>query len=302
MTVPSARSPPLPPLPSHPPQKTQAPSIPDAVAAATAAAVAPGTTCLPLLDASAVIASPSYSREFMESISPTHLPPASARQRFAHAFIKTVRAVFDKVTGYDPTGSPSEAVWIRRIIFLETVAAVPGLVAGSLRTLHSLRLLKHDGGFIAQLLAESENERMHLYTFMKLRDPGPFFRTAVLLAQGVFWNAFFLLFLASPKTCHALVGYLEEEAVKTYTHALAEIDAGRLWPPSSGVKPPDVAIRYWKLAEDATMRDLVLAVRADEYDHARVNHTFSLLPDDAPNPFVAPENSSTAGMKKQKVG
>jgi ubiquinol oxidase len=74
--------------------------------------------------------------------------------------------------------------------------------------------------------------------------------------------------------------------VKTYTHALDEIDAGRLWPVSSGVKVPKVAKAYWNLPAGATMRDLILAIRADEYDHARVNHVFSLLPDDAPNPYA----------------
>lgn len=34
-------------------------------------------------------------------------------------------------------------------------------------------------------------------------------------------------YLISPKHCHAFVGYLEEEAVKTYTHCLADIDTVR---------------------------------------------------------------------------
>lgn len=46
--------------------------------------------------------------------------------------------------------------------------------------------------------------------------------------QGVFFNAYFLAYILSPKSCHAFVGYLEEEAVKTYTHAIADIDRGRL--------------------------------------------------------------------------
>ena len=83
--------------------------------------------------------------------------------------------------------------------------------------------------------------------------------------------------------CHAAVGYLEEEAVKTYTHALAEIDAGRLWPDTP---VPPVAREYWRLADDATMRDVVLAIRADEACHSHVNHTFSELEPDAPNPFA----------------
>ena len=282
---------------SHPPTpfpRAQAPSLPDAVTAAVAAAARAGTTCHPLLDAQTVIAAPSYTRAYVESIAPTHLPPSSARQRFAHALIQAVRTVFDTVTGYDPNGSPSEAAWIRRIIFLETVAGVPGMVGGAIRHLQSLRLMRYDGGWIADLLAESENERMHLCTFMELRKPGPLFRAAVLMAQGVFWNVYFLTYLASPKTAHAVVGYLEEEAVKTYTHALAEIDAGRLWPEGCGVKVPKIAKAYWSLPAGATMRDLVLAVRADEWDHARVNHTFSLIPDAAPNPFAAAKNSSTA--------
>ena len=100
------------------------------------------------------------------------------------------------------------------------------------------------------------------------------------------WNFFFLLYLASPNTAHSFVGFLEEEAVKTYTHALAEIDAGRLWPVDGPVKPPAIAIAYWNLPTTATMRDVILAIRADEAAHAHVNHTFSLIDADAPNPFA----------------
>ena len=58
---------------------------------------------------------------------------------------------------------------------------------------------------------------MHLLTFLKLKKPGPIFRFMVLVSQGVMFNAFFLTYLISPKTCHRFVGYIEEEAVHTYT-------------------------------------------------------------------------------------
>ena len=58
---------------------------------------------------------------------------------------------------------------------------------------------------------------MHLLTFLRLKKPGPIFRFMVLLSQGVMFNAFFLTYLISPKTCHRFVGYIEEEAVHTYT-------------------------------------------------------------------------------------
>ena len=157
----------------------------------------------------------------------------------------------------------TEAKWLQRFIFLETVAALPGMVGGAIRHLHSLRLMKRDNGWIHTLLEEAENERMHLLTFIQMRQPGPLFRSAVLVAQGVVFNLFFVSYLLSPKTCHRFVGYLEEEAVKTYTHAIADLDAGKL-PAWNNMLAPPLAVEYWKLKPGATMRDLLLAVRADE--------------------------------------
>ena len=47
-------------------------------------------------------------------------------------------------------------------------------------------------------------------------------------AQGLFFNAYFVVYMISPKYCHAAVGYLEEEAVKTYTHLLHVSEEGGL--------------------------------------------------------------------------
>ena len=38
---------------------------------------------------------------------------------------------------------------------------------------------------------------------------------------------------------------------------------------------PAIAIGYWKLPADACLRDVVLAVRADEAGHRDVNHGFA---------------------------
>jgi hypothetical protein len=64
-------------------------------------------------------------------------------------------------------------------------------------------------------------------------------RAVVLLAQGVFWNAYFLCYIVSPKTCHSFVGYLEEEAVRTYTHAIRDLRAGHL-PQWQDLSAPEV--------------------------------------------------------------
>ncbi|KAL2913875.1 inducible alternative oxidase 2 [Polyrhizophydium stewartii] len=158
-----------------------------------------------------------------------------------------------------------------RAVVLETVAAVPGMVAGMLRHLTSLRLMRHDGGWIAHLLHEAENERMHLMTWMKVCNPNIFERALVVAVQGVFFNVYFAAYIFFPKTAHRLVGYLEEEAVISYTHFLNEIDAGRI----ANGPAPQIAKDYWHLAEPATLRDVVLAVRADEANHRDMNHHFA---------------------------
>jgi len=158
-----------------------------------------------------------------------------------------------------------------RAIVLETVAAVPGMVGGMMNHLKSLRRMRDDGGWIRELLDEAENERMHLMAFVALFKPNWVERLLVLLAQGAFWNAYFLLYLFAPRTAHRTIGYFEEEAIVSYTEFLKEIDAGNF----ENVPAPKLAIDYWKLGPDARLRDLVIAVRADEAKHRDVNHDFA---------------------------
>eukprot|EP00094_Tigriopus_californicus_P006317 TCALIF_06082-PA protein Name:"Similar to AOX1 Alternative oxidase, mitochondrial (Venturia inaequalis)" AED:0.21 eAED:0.22 QI:537/0/0.5/1/1/1/2/0/284 len=80
------------------------------------------------------------------------------------------------------------------------------------------------------------------------------------------------------------VGYLEEQAVVTYTHILEEIDAGRL-PMWKTLPAPELAIKYWRLPEDAKMREVILAIRADEAHHRLVNHTLGSMDLKSDNPF-----------------
>lgn len=129
---------------------------------------------------------------------------------------------------------------------------------------------------------------MHLLTFMKMAEPGRFMKFMILGAQGVFYNGFFLSYLISPRICHRFVGFLEEEAVLTYTRMIADIDAGKL-PKWEKLEAPEIAIRYWNMPEGhRSMRDLLLYIRADEAKHREVNHTLGNLEQKTdPNPFVS---------------
>jgi ubiquinol oxidase len=192
----------------------------------------------------------------------THHRPVTVRDRLAFGFVKFLRLFADlffrKRYGH-------------RAVVLETVAAVPGMVGGLLQHLKCLRYIRDDAGWIRTLLDEAENERMHLMTFIEIAKPSIFERLLIMFVQAVFYNVYFFIYLFFPALAHRIVGYFEEEAVISYTAYLAEIDAGRL----ENVPAPKLAREYWKLPDKACLRDVVLAVRADEAGHRDVNHAFA---------------------------
>lgn len=191
-----------------------------------------------------------------------HHQPRDLSDRIALGFTKVLRfcadTFFAKRYGH-------------RAIVLETVAAVPGMVGATLTHLKALRRMEDDRGWIRTLMEEAENERMHLMTFIEVAKPTLFERLVILGVQWVFYLAFFALYLVSSRTAHRIVGYFEEEAVISYTLYLKEIDEGR----SPNVPAPAIARHYWQLPDDATLRDVVLMVRADEAHHRDVNHGFA---------------------------
>ncbi|KAJ3302167.1 hypothetical protein HDV03_005273 [Kappamyces sp. JEL0829] len=225
-----------------------------------------------------------WSQDEVLGVKETHRDPKGWEDKVALFTVKALRWSFDTFSGYR-FGTLTEGKVLNRAIFLETVAGCPGMAGGMIRHLHSLRKMRRDYGWIHTLLEEAENERMHLLTFIKLKQPGWIFRSMVLLTQGIFMNGFFFAYLINPRICHRFVGYLEEEAVHTYGSILEAIEDGRLgeWK----TKPaPEIAMEYWRLKDDATMKDLILAVRADESNHRDVNHTFANLAPDSRNPFL----------------
>eukprot|EP00095_Tigriopus_kingsejongensis_P006827 maker-scaffold82_size396747-snap-gene-2.29 protein:Tk06827 transcript:maker-scaffold82_size396747-snap-gene-2.29-mRNA-1 annotation:"alternative mitochondrial-like" len=230
---------------------------------------------------------PIWSDNEVDTVQVTHRKPQDMSDKAAYYSVMVLRKSFDLASGYTMGKKLKildERSILIRCIFLETVAGVPGFAAAMIRHLHSLRRMQRDHGWIHTLLEEAENERMHLMTFMTLRRPGPFFRTMVILTQWGFTAAFSMAYIVSPNFCHRFVGYLEEQAVVTYTHILEEIDEGRL-PMWKNLPAPEIAVKYWKLPETAIMRDVILAIRADEAHHREVNHTLGSMELKSDNPF-----------------
>uniref|UniRef100_UPI0035616A53 alternative oxidase n=1 Tax=Marinobacter sediminum TaxID=256323 RepID=UPI0035616A53 len=81
----------------------------------------------------------------------THFSPKDFSDRIAYRVVRFMRFFADLFFA---------GRYGHRAVVLETVAAVPGMVAGNIQHLSSLRRMKGDDGWIHTLLEEAENERM----------------------------------------------------------------------------------------------------------------------------------------------
>ena len=191
-----------------------------------------------------------------------HHKPESFSDRVALTFTKFLRFLADTFF---------KKKYGHRAVVLETVAAVPGMVAGMLLHLKSLRKMQDDKGWIKILLDEAANERMHLMTFIKIAKPTFIERLIIMIAQFIFILMYLIIYLISPKTAHRIVGYFEEEAVISYTEYLKEIEDGKI----ENIDAPEIAINYWNLPLNSKLKDVVKVIRDDEAGHRDVNHEFA---------------------------
>ena len=191
-----------------------------------------------------------------------HHIPRTFSDRVAFWAVRTLRVVADGLFGRR---------YRHRTIVLETIAAVPGMVAATHLHMKSLRRMIDDRGWIQTLLNEAATQRAHLMVFVALDRPGLFERLLVMLVQGFFYNLHFLVYLLSPRTAHRIVGYFSEDAVRGYGQYLQEIHNGNLENPPA----PDEAITYWCLPPNARLSDVIGAMREDEAIHRDINHSFA---------------------------
>ena len=191
-----------------------------------------------------------------------HHKPENMSDKVALAFTKLLRFIADTFF---------KKKYGHRAVVLETVAAVPGMVGGMLIHLKSLRKIKEDKGWIKTLLDEAENERMHLMTFINIAQPTLFERILIIIAQFIFIILYLIIYLISARTAHRIVGYFEEEAVISYSQYLKEIEDGKI----ENVKAPKIAIDYWNLPLNSTLKDVIKVVREDEAGHRDVNHGYA---------------------------
>ena len=188
--------------------------------------------------------------------------PITVSDRFAYSMTKFFRFIADTFFAKR---------YGHRAVVLETIAGVPGMVAGMWLHLKSLRKMRTGyGPTIREMLAEAENERMHLMFFIEIAKPNWFERGLVILAQLVFMLFYFGLYIFANRTAHRMIAYFEEEAVRSYTEYLSLIESGYI----ENIPAPQLAIDYYNMKKSARLSDLVKKVRADEQHHSEENHRY----------------------------
>ena len=197
----------------------------------------------------------------MQSIDKTKT--SSISDAFAYSMTKFFRLVAD---------SFFSKRYGHRAVVLETVAGVPGMVAGVWMHFKSLRAMKAGyGEQIREMLDEAENERMHLMFFIEIAKPNMLERFLVLSAQVVFGLFYLFMYVFFTRTAHRMIGYFEDEAVRSYTEYLELVESGKV----ENTPAPHLAISYYKLGTDAKLSDLIRCVRADEQHNSETNHEYA---------------------------
>jgi len=116
------------------------------------------------------MAHPVYSKKDVKDVEVTHHKYNGIVDRVAHGIVRGFYHANNLLLG-DPH-KPEQLNarnWLNRLIFLESIAGIPGMAGGMHRHLRSLRSLERDNGWIHHLLQEAENERMHLFFLLRLR-------------------------------------------------------------------------------------------------------------------------------------
>jgi len=225
---------------------------------------------------------PIWDKADINNIQITHYYPKTRSDRIALFLARRLKGFFDFASGYKP-GAADEKHYLRRLICIEAISGVPGMIGGMIRHINSLSLMRRDHGWIHNLLQQAENERQHLFVFLNIKKPGILFRAGLFSAQALMILFYSGFYFSSWRTAHRFVGYLREESTKVYSSCIKDLDEGKLakW---DNLVVPEPALEYWGLDENASLRDVLACIRADEAMHREINHRLASLDPDDPIP------------------
>lgn len=182
-------------------------------------------------------------------------------------FTDLIKIVFNK-------NRDDELKAIKRIIFLESIAPVPSSTAHFWRIRRSCLFHIADKGIIQQLHDEAENERIHLFIALQIYHPAILFRICLWIVLISFSFYYFIMYIIFPEYSHRLAGYMEEDAISTYSNMISDMDEGKFsgW---KKIEAPLIAKLYYNLNDTATWKDVLICIRQDEIHHRDTQHSFA---------------------------
>ncbi|KAK7497595.1 hypothetical protein BaRGS_00011235 [Batillaria attramentaria] len=198
-----------------------------------------------------------------------HHEPHGPMERAAFQTAQFLRGLLDNIAGYEPV--PVHAGKKIQKDVAQAVSCVTTAQAARAQHVRSMWKGEPDNGWCRALLLESDNERVHLLTALKITHANRLVRMGIITLQSVVSPFSFIAYVMCPKYCHRLYEYLQEESIKIYTQCIEDIEEGSmdLW---KNQVAPTIAKKYWHLKDDATVEDVLKAIRADEDKHRCTHH------------------------------
>eukprot|EP00887_Chlorella_sp_A99_P000819 scaffold5.g819.t1 len=235
------------------------------------------------------------TEEYLASIQPSHRNPAAWFEMVAWYWHLAVAALVSLLTNTWTTDSLTETTATWRMLFFCAAGQAGGAVAALANHASSVLRNRPDNGWVHTCLANAECARVHGGILAMAARPSLPMRVLGLALQVALFFQFLPIYLLSPSVFHAYCGYRAEEQMFNYSQALKLIDTGRFrrW---RGAHAPPLALSYYGLAPEASLRDALLRMRADEACIHHVDFTFASLTPGSRNPFV-----TTSALEKEDV-
>lgn len=151
-----------------------------------------------------------------------------------------------------------------RSLVYETILTPYRTASGMLRRFPSF---ENSEKLLDSLEAE-ENEKIHHMFWCEYIKPNILIQLIMLIIQFSNLKAQLFFSLLAPKTTRKFYGYLEHRAVEHYSSFLSKVESVGLKRDTLDASVPEFARKYWNLAAEAGLRDVLLVIRADKAYHS----------------------------------
>lgn len=230
----------------------------------------------------------AYTEAYLESVVPVHQLPRRWYERAAWRWLLAVRTVVGLLTGtFGRSQRVSERQLARRAMMLNCDGQATALSAVVIGHCRSMVRNTSDSGWVHTLAAEVECMRAQYAIWAALSPPSTMERIFDLMLTLNLLTQCCIVYLVAPSIIHAYQVYRAGEDLfwlGTTRHMLGR--PGRL-PTWEQAKAPGPAHAFYALPPDASFKDVLRRMMADEASLRAINHQLAGLAPGTPTDAVA---------------